>query len=127
MLSEIFIQHRKKILIVATILALSVVFAVFLAVTRSNNETPVDCSSLDSVCYDGNLGITVTLPYDSPLYTITYTKNPKDPNNLKNVIVTISAYSGYRNAAVEKIYDFGFNPADYDINFNYENPFKAYE
>lgn len=62
-------------------------------------------------------GESLTLPYSNSLYTITET----DKSTL-----LIKAYSGYRNAAVNRLYEFGLDPVDYKITFNYRNPFKDY-
>lgn len=67
--------------------------------------------------------ITSRLPYDTLLYTIGYRADPSDTSG-NSIIIEIDAMSGYRNAAIKKIRDFGFNPTNFKIIFrDYESPF----
>jgi len=64
------------------------------------------------------------LPYDNLVYTIGYQADPSDPTG-QSVIIDIDAAEGYRNAAVDKIRELGYDPADYKITFEgYVNPFS---
>jgi len=65
------------------------------------------------------------LPYSNLVYTIGYKRvNPDDPSD-QSITIEINAPPGYRNAAIKKIWELGYNPADYIINFKYyTNPFK---
>lgn len=63
------------------------------------------------------------LPIDNLVYTIGYQRASTDPND-NSIVVTVDAIQGYRNGAIQKIKDLGFNPADYIIEFrDYRNPF----
>ena len=65
--------------------------------------------------------ITGFLPVQKATYSIGY----KRTEDQKGIIVTIKAYEGYREAALQKIRDLGFDPSDFTIQFNnYENPFN---
>jgi len=65
------------------------------------------------------------LPYDSFLYTIGYKADPSDPSG-NSIIIEIDAGEGYRQAAIYQISQWGYNPADFKINFrNYKNPFTS--
>ena len=57
--------------------------------------------------------------YSNMLYTISSAS--------ASSTITIDAYSGYNNAAVDQISNAGFDPTNYKIVFNNESPFKAYE
>lgn len=61
------------------------------------------------------------LPYSSMLYSIDY----QIIDN--SVIIYIKSTAGYRNNAINKLYELGYDPADYTIEFSdYSNPFKEY-
>lgn len=63
------------------------------------------------------------LPIDNLVYEIGYRRTSSDPND-NSIIIEIDAMKGYRNGAIKKIKDLGYNPADYVINFrDYRNPF----
>lgn len=65
------------------------------------------------------------LPYKNFLYTIGYQNNQSDPSG-NSIILTIDASDGYRQSAVYQISQWGYNPADYKIEFrNYKNPFTS--
>ena len=68
--------------------------------------------------------ITAHLPFKNYIYSIGHRlKNLDNPS--EGVIIEITAITGYREAALDKIREFGFDPTDYEINFNnYENPFS---
>ncbi|MFZ1801410.1 MAG: hypothetical protein WAW62_02760 [Candidatus Saccharimonas aalborgensis] len=63
------------------------------------------------------------LPYSTMLYTIGYKNDPLDESG-NSIILTISAPAVYRNAAINQILNWGYNPVDYKIVINNErNPF----
>lgn len=63
------------------------------------------------------------LPYRSLIYSIGYKADPTDPIN-RGIIIVIDAPEPYRQAALNKIRNLGFDPTDFTIEFlNYENPF----
>lgn len=63
--------------------------------------------------------LTKWLPVQKSIYTIGY----KEVSG--GIIVTINAFGGYREAALQEIRDLGFDPSDYTIEFvNYRNPFN---
>lgn len=65
--------------------------------------------------------IITKLPYSSLLIDINYSSD----STLNNFKLSVRAYNGYRQAVITKIKQWGYNPADYNIEFiNYENPFK---
>ena len=67
--------------------------------------------------------IAVNLPYRTFQYTIGYRGDPTDPNDM-SIIIEIDAAEPYRQSALYKIRQLGFDPTDFNINFkNYENPF----
>ncbi len=67
--------------------------------------------------------ITSRLPFENLLYTIGYRADPADPSD-NSIIIEIDALQGYRNAALKKITELGYDPTDFKINFrNYESPF----
>lgn len=68
--------------------------------------------------------IVTKIPFSNFIYSIGYRlKNPD--NSSEGIILTITAITGSREAALNKIRELGFDPTDYEINFNnYENPFS---
>lgn len=65
--------------------------------------------------------ITGSLPIQKATYLIGYKKT----DDQKNIIITITAYEGYRESALQEIRNLGFDPSNYTIEFNnYENPFN---
>jgi hypothetical protein len=69
--------------------------------------------------------ITAKLPSDSLLFSIGYITDPSDPTG-NSIILEIDAGEGYRQAAIYQIFQWGYNPADFKINFkNYKNPFSS--
>lgn len=67
-------------------------------------------------------GITRSLPYDAPGYSIRYHFTGTQ------VILDIDAAQGYRNQAVGNMYRLGFDPGNYPIEFkDHTNPFKEVE
>lgn len=61
------------------------------------------------------------LPIKNLLYSIGYKMDPNKPNG---VIIEIDAPEGYRNAAINKLKEQGFDPATLNITFrNYANTF----
>lgn len=64
------------------------------------------------------------LPYKNFLYTIGYKNDTSDPTG-KSIIVTIDATPGYRNAAIRKLRELGYDPTQLKIEFTkYESPFS---
>lgn len=62
------------------------------------------------------------LPIKNLIYSIGY---KADPNRKNGVIVEIDTIEGYRNAAINKIKEQGFDPSKLNIVFrNYANAFK---
>lgn len=67
--------------------------------------------------------IAMKLPYRTLLYTIGYQADPSDPSG-NSIILTIDAPEGYRQSALYRIRQLGYDPTDFTIIFrNYENPF----
>lgn len=67
--------------------------------------------------------ITSVIPYENLLYTIGYRADPTDPSG-NTIIIEIDSMNGYRNAAINKIRDLGYDPTDFKIQFrDYESPF----
>ncbi len=63
------------------------------------------------------------LPYKTFFYSVGYRMDQSDPTG-NSIIVEIDASEGYRQAAIYRIRQLGYDPADFTINFrNYENPF----
>ncbi len=64
------------------------------------------------------------LPIQDGIYTIGYKlDDPTKPDS--GIKVTISAFQGYREPALQKLRDEGINIADYKIEFlNYKDPFN---
>lgn len=64
------------------------------------------------------------LPFKNLLFNIGYFADQTDSSG-KSIIVTIDAPEGYRQAAINKISEWGVNPAGLNIIFkSYENPFS---
>lgn len=69
--------------------------------------------------------ITTKLPFRNFIYSIGYRLQNVD-NPSEGIIIEITAITGSREAALNKIRELGFDPTNYEINFNnYENPFKS--
>jgi len=67
--------------------------------------------------------ITKVLPDKSFIYSIGYIGDQSDPSG-NSIIVTIDANEGYRQAALNRIHQLGYDPTDLNILFrDYENPF----
>lgn len=63
------------------------------------------------------------LPIEGYTYSVGYKLNQKDPSG-RSIIITVDTTDGYRNAAMASIYNVGFDPGDYTIEFkDYTNPF----
>ena len=68
--------------------------------------------------------IITKLPYSSLLIDI----NHSSDSTLSSFKLSVRAYDGYKQAVITKIKQWGYNPADYNIEFiNYENPFKLWK
>jgi len=67
--------------------------------------------------------ITELLPDKSFIFSIGYIRDQSDPSG-NSIIVTIDANEGYRQAALNRIHQLGYDPTDLNILFrDYENPF----
>lgn len=65
------------------------------------------------------------LPINNYTYNVGYKLDQRDTSG-KSIIITVDAYEGYRNAAIRSISELGFDPGDYNIEFdNYTNPFTT--
>ena len=63
------------------------------------------------------------LPIEGYTYSVGYRLNQKDSSG-RSIIITVDTTDGYRNAAMASIYNVGFDPGDYTIEFkDYTNPF----
>lgn len=63
------------------------------------------------------------LPYKTFFYSIGYRMDRSDPSG-NSIIIEIDASEGYRQSAIYRIRQLGFDPTDFIINFrDYENPF----
>lgn len=63
------------------------------------------------------------LPYKTFFYSVGYRMDPNDPSG-NSIIIEIDAPEGYRQAAIYRIRQLGYDPTDFTINFReYENPF----
>ncbi len=63
------------------------------------------------------------LPYENYLFTIGYFINPSDKSG-NSIIITIDAAEGYRQSAINKIKEWGYQPSEFNITFNnYVDPF----
>lgn len=71
-----------------------------------------------------NNPIVRSLPAGNSLFSVGYIIDSNDATG-KSIIVTVHAPGGFRNAAVQQIYNLGFDPGDYRIQFSdFTNPFK---
>lgn len=67
--------------------------------------------------------ITKKLPIRTFVYSIGHHMDPTDPSG-NSIIIDIDADNGYRQAALFKIRQLGYDPTDFNINFRgYSNPF----
>jgi hypothetical protein len=65
------------------------------------------------------------LPYKNYLFTIGY-KNDNSDASGNSIIVTINAPEAYRDSAIYQIYQWGYDPTDFKIEFtNFNNPFAS--
>ncbi len=95
-----------------------------ITITRSGNNKSMVLRIVDKDNKYGGDYVYIAQPISSSkLYSIDYThdyKSVSDP-----IIITITASTSYREAALNYIRDLGFSPADFKIIFTkYENPFK---
>jgi hypothetical protein len=64
------------------------------------------------------------LPVQNFIYSVGYSLDPSDASG-QTIIIQIDAPIGYRNAAVNKIRELGYDPASFNINFEgFTNPFQ---
>lgn len=67
--------------------------------------------------------ITKDLPYKTFFYSVGYRMDQADPSG-NSIIIEIDAPEGYRQSAIYRIRQLGYDPTDFTINFrDYENPF----
>lgn len=67
--------------------------------------------------------ITKDLPYRTFFYSLGYRMDQADPSG-NSIILEIDAAEGYRQSAIYRIRQLGYDPTDFTINFrDYENPF----
>ena len=67
--------------------------------------------------------ITKDLPYKTFFYSVGYRMDQTDPSG-NSILIEIDAMEGYRQAAIYRIRQLGYDPTDFTINFrDYENPF----
>jgi predicted PurR-regulated permease PerM len=112
-----FINNHRK-LVMTIFIAIVVILGIAIYTINSNTKTVT--TSFDQNTQTGDSDASASIRYVNMLYTIT--QSSTDPTK-----VTINSFSGYRNAAVNKIYQLGLNPTDFKITFNYESPFMRYE
>lgn len=63
------------------------------------------------------------LPYKTFFYSVGYRTDKSDPSG-NSILIEIDASDGYRQSAVYRIRQLGYDPTDFNINFrDYENPF----
>jgi hypothetical protein len=68
--------------------------------------------------------IAIHLPYKTFFYSVGYRMDKSDPSG-NSIIIEIDAREGYRQSALYRIRQLGYDPTDFTINFrNYENPFS---
>lgn len=113
-MEDFLYKHRKLVTVI--IVGVVLFFLFFLFTTRPKEIIqPV----LDK---DQQIGDTDTsfLNYKDTHYSIVSgVDSPDSPQSL-----TINADPGYRNAAINQIYESSLNPTDYKILFTYKNPFE---
>lgn len=115
---ENYIKTHRKLSAVVVVIAVIILIAVIFTATAPSK--PDTTASTDPNTQVGDSDVSPVIQYSNSIYTIR--EDPIHPNN-----ITVTAYTGYRNAAVNKLYELGSNPTDYKITFNYESPFKNYE
>jgi hypothetical protein len=75
--------------------------------------------------FQANNPIVKQLPFSNYLFTIGYVIDQSDPTG-QSIIIKIDADPGYRNGAIDQIRAFGFDPTDFNIQFNnYKDPFLS--
>ncbi len=100
----------------AVLLAILLIVLVYFAATSKTSLI----APFDKDFQTGDDDTPILIELQNSLYTVI--QDDKDKK-----ILTVTAFSGYRNTAVKELYDIDQNPTDYKIIFNYENPFKQYE
>jgi len=110
-------KNRKLAIILFTVLVVLVVVVFLYFLTSQNRESEADVLERQA----SDLKESQETAYSNSLYTISDRRRDKN-------IITIDANAGYRNAAINKLYDLGFDPTDFTIRFNnYESTFTPYE
>lgn len=117
-------KHQKIVTVIGAILAIG--FIIFVASNSFNSSSePTGQSEMDGGV-DG-ASESDPIPYVNSLYSINYNaQSTEGVPDTKNLIV--NTYPEYLTTVINKLHDFGFNTAEYNITFtNYENPFNAYK
>jgi len=95
------------------------------AAYQKNEETGGAAADLKGSTSRAKNPIISDLPYTNTVYTIGMINDPSDPSGT-SIIITIDAPEGYRNAALEQIRSFGYNPEQFKYKFyNYTDPFSS--
>ena len=84
-----------------------------------SNNTNLYAEGYDNT--NANNPILNSLPYKNLIFSID-TEEPVVPN--KPLTLNIVTMSGYKNAPIEKIRNFGYDPTNYSYTFNSTNPFE---
>lgn len=119
---EDFIKRNQRPL---TILLSLVFIGVFVVIFYQTFTTQTATEEVGRPVGEDGAGEVESLPYENALYTIRYQQTSDDRLDKESIVIT--AYNGYKTAAVEQLYEFGMNPTDYKISFESENPFNSYE
>lgn len=65
------------------------------------------------------------LPFENMLFSIAYRADPSDDTH-SQIILNVTAKEGYRRSAFQKIREWGYEPADYKIEFiGQRDPFAS--
>lgn len=84
-----------------------------------------DNARLEGEAFRDKNPIVNLLPYKSLIYTIGYRADPSDASG-NSIIIEINTSESYRDDAVYQIYQWGYDPTDYKVNFKeYSNPFAS--
>jgi hypothetical protein len=114
MIKDFIDRHRALAIILFFVVVIGVVTTSIIINVKNNTASTGDTGdSIDGYRESEFHG------YSNMLYTISAVS--------ANSTITINAYSGYKNAAVNQISNAGFDPTNYKKVFNNESPFKAYE
>lgn len=112
-------NHRKLTLFILVIVSVGLVWFVVLAAINTSNSPGSSDTSVEA-SQEGDNDTNQLIYYANSIYTIA-----QDEKDIRHISIT--AYAGYRTAAVNQLSKLGFDPTDYNITFDYESPFKRYE